>query len=153
MSSAIRRMLASVLCLCLCACTTVPRGGPVESELVSADVTQVAGASVYPVTRQSLSALAAWAPPPASVGPGWPARGTAGGGGLAPGDSLAITVWDNEANSLLVSPGARSATLPPTPVRADGTISVPYVGEVAVGGLDRGAAQALLQGRLEALSP
>jgi len=157
MGIACRQTLAIVLCILLAGCTT-PRGAGFQAEVLAAqDEGESAGLppdfSVHPVTRASLPQLAAW-PGTGQSGHSWIARQSQPASLIiAPGDILAISVWDTEDNSLLAGPGQRVAELANVQVSPAGAIFLPFVGEMKVSGMAVPTARAKIEEKLIASIP
>ncbi|MGR3712916.1 MAG: polysaccharide biosynthesis/export family protein [Shimia sp.] len=130
----------------------LPRGGPIASEIVGDSAPDDIAIEV--VTRASIRDIKNW---PATgwhghyhwferqVGPSTRV--------IRAGDLVTLTVWDNQENSLLLGPAERSTPLRPEEVALDGTIFVPYVDNIKVGGLTPQAARREIQGRLAPIAP
>lgn len=142
----------AVLSLALAACDALPRGAPVEREVteaVSGDVTDFA---VYPVTRDFLGVLAQW-PVTGERHLNWiPTSGGARTQVIASGDQLRLTVWDSADDSLLTN-GDPSAVIDALTVGPDGTIFMPYVGNVRVSGMSTQLARERLQQEIDIIAP
>lgn len=141
-----------ILCALLPACS-LPRGAAAEREILDAS-NKNRDFAVYPVTRASLPALAAWP----KTGPvnveNWPGRAPGGPGRvIAAGDRLDIVVWDNEENSLLTSPAQRSVNLTGVEVTPEGTVFMPYLENVHVAGMSPEAARRAIQTQMATLMP
>lgn len=152
-----KRLFPALLVLALAACS-LPRSAAMQSEILAGTQDEATRTiQVMPVTRETLPQLAAWPAPPQAIGGygAWPTGGlrTPDSMTIAPGDQLQITVWDNEENSLLTSPAAKSVGLTEMTVGNDGTIFMPYVGRVKVGGLGPEHAREQLQTSLAAALP
>lgn len=151
-----KRLLPMLLALALTGCA-LPRGAAMQSEILADSTTEARDLQVVPVTRATQASIAAW-PRPARSRAGhapWPRGGLRNPDGvtIASGDSLTMTVWDNEENSLLTAPTQKSAALTETTVAGDGTIFLPYVGKVEVRGLSADQARDRLQARLAEVLP
>jgi len=84
-----------------------------------------------------------------------------GSGGGAPeltigvGDQVVVTIFEAASGGLFsgdagsLGSGSKSISLPPQPVARNGTISVPYVGQVKVAGLTPAAVQAKIEAGLK----
>ena len=144
--------------LALAACNT-PRGAGFQSEVLAArevatdaNGNPVYDFSVYEITRASLPLI-----------DGWPgdARAMSWIGHQAqpqsliivPGDTLEITIWDAEENSLLTAPGQRVAKLDTVTVGTDGRIFLPFVGNMRVSGMAPETARARIQEMLVSTVP
>jgi len=135
-------------------CASLPRGAALESEIVSSAQQKEAGFAFYPVTRALMPVIAGWPELGEQAHSGWPAA-TPGAGGLivAPGDVVAVTVWDSENNSLLAAPQQRAADLGKMTVSPAGRIFVPYVGEVRIAGMSPESARAAIQQQVIEIAP
>lgn len=69
------------------------------------------------------------------------------------GDTLRLQIWDNSESSLLTTELERSVPLENVRVAANGTVFVPYVGNVSVVGLTPDLAREKLQAELERIAP
>ena len=159
--SIVRRAIAlglgAVLCAALAGCGTVPRGAGFQSEvLAAAGPGTGAGAdasgsvrdfAVVPVTRGTLAPVSAWP----VTGPGgydWIRRQEQPASMIiAAGDTLAVTVWDTEENSLLAGPGGRVAQIPDVRVSTAGSIFLPFVGNLTVAGMSEASARERIEER------
>lgn len=137
----------------LSGCAALPRGAPVQDEVLASTRGKDMGFAVYPVTRAFLDDYAHW-PSPLSPGPGWLARRR---GPASPvivaGDRLELTIWDSEENSLLTPPGQRMTRMTDVVVSPDGTIFLPYVDALHVAGMTPDTARAEIQKRLSSIVP
>ena len=145
-------ILAVAACLLLVSCS-LPRGAATKGEVVGEnaipdDVTMVE------VTRASVVDVAKW---PKAGWHGhyhWFSRVNGPSSKIIkPGDSVLLTIWDNQDNSLLLGPGDRSVQVRPVEVSSSGSIFVPYVDEVSVGGLTAEQAREQVQNRLTPIAP
>ena len=147
-----RFLTIAVITLALAACDALPRGAPVEREVVEAAAGEVADFSVYPVTRDFLPVLADW-PRTGERHLSWiPASGGAHTQVIATGDELRLTVWDSDADSLLTN-SSPSTVIEALSVSPDGTIFIPYVGDVRVAGMTAQLARIELQERIDVVAP
>lgn len=139
--------------LLLVGCVSLPRGAPIEAEVIGDADDPAADFAVYPVSRAFLPTLKTW---PETGRRAYPWIGHSRGGAapiIRPGDRLDITVWDSGENSLLITPGQRAVNLTAITVSPDGTVFLPYIGEVLVSGRTPDAARAEIQSRLETIIP
>lgn len=142
--------MALVLALPLAGCTSFPRGAGLASEILAtpatdADGTSEDGFSIEPVTRERLDSLSRWAAP--AELPWAPRNPQPGARVIAPGDKIALTVWNTEDNSLLTVPGQRSVSLGEVRVPDSGAIFLPWLGELHLAGLTGEAARARIEAR------
>ncbi|MGY6411679.1 MAG: polysaccharide biosynthesis/export family protein [Alkalilacustris sp.] len=143
---------AVVLLAALGACGSLPRTAAVQGEILRDAGREGRDIAVVPVTRAGLATLAAWPAPapahdwlPRSAGPETPL--------IRPGDQLVLTVWDNNPNSLLTGDGQRQVQIDGLPVSPQGTVFVPYLDEIAVGGQTPDQARRRIQEQLDAILP
>jgi polysaccharide export outer membrane protein len=152
----LKRLTPAILVLVLAGCA-LPRGAAMQSEIIAGSDKETRDFQVVSVTRDTVDALAGWDLPP-QAHPGhaaWPRNGlrSPDSAAIATGDLLAVTIWDNEENSLLTSPSQKSTQLTQVAVAGDGTVFLPYVGKVAVRGLSPDQARESLQTALSTTLP
>ncbi|MCB5200683.1 polysaccharide biosynthesis/export family protein [Loktanella sp. TSTF-M6] len=152
MNVIMRTALLTVLTAGLAACNA-PRGAGFQSEVLAASSTQVSDVdgtpvydfSVFSVTRDSLPVLQAW-PSNNTDRMSWISHQAQPQSMIiTPGDTLAITIWDAEENSLLTAPGQRVAQLQNVKVGPDGRIFLPFVGNMRVSGMAPDTARTRIQ--------
>jgi polysaccharide biosynthesis/export protein len=138
---------ALILLAALAACGSLPRGAALQSEVLA--VAEAEGGAdpipadfgVVPVTRSTLLTIAEW-PAPGVGGYPWIERQAQPASLLIqPGDTLTVTVWDADENSLLSGPGQRAVTLQEMQVSSSGEIFLPFVGSIRVQGLSQASAR------------
>ncbi|MGR3485471.1 MAG: polysaccharide biosynthesis/export family protein [Paracoccaceae bacterium] len=143
--------------LALGGCTALPRGaalqGEVLAEATDGDVATVPDFGVEQVRRETLPLYAAWPAVGVEAMP-WISRDArAPARVIAPGDTVAITVWNPSENGLLNSPGERAVQLPEMRVSSSGSIFLPYVGDVRIRGMSPERARAVVQDRYLSTAP
>ncbi len=140
-------------CVALAGCG-LPRGAGFQSEVLAASNANTAADgeepvydfSVYEVNRETLPVLQGWpatgdAPLPWIVAQEQPASLL-----IAPGDTVQLTIWDAEENSIF---GATGVTpLQPASVSSDGRIFVPYIGDLRVSGMSPSTARERIEEEL-----
>lgn len=147
-----RIALCAVVSMALAACDALPRGAAVEREIVEVVQGEVADFAVYPVTRAFLPTVAEW-PATGERHLRWiPTSGGARTQVIAAGDQLRLTVWDSADDSLLTD-GAASTVINALTVAPDGTIFIPYVGNVRVSGMTAQLARQHLQEEIDVVAP
>lgn len=148
----IRIVVFAVLSLALAGCDALPRSAPVEREVTEVASGEVADFAVYPVSRDFLGVLAEW-PATGERHLNWiPTSGGARTQVIASGDQLQLTVWDSADDSLITN-GDPSAVIDALTVGPDGTIFVPYVGNVRVAGMSTQLARERLQEEIDIIAP
>lgn len=146
-------MLGGFAVLGLSACGT-PRGAPTQREVLAQPDAEGADFTLEIVNRNRLPLYPGLGPRNGSANTDWPAGGIAPSDQvLAPGDRLALRIWDPEDSSLIASVEAPFADVANVVVTASGNVSLPYIDEVQVGGLTAESARIRLQERLTAIIP
>ncbi len=146
-----RKATILILALFLAACS-LPRGAALQSEVIAAADEPDAPFSVYPVTRDTVGLFAKW--PRTVLYHNWLTnpRG-ASSPIIRAGDRLDLVIWDNSENSLLLSPGQKVVDIQNVQVTNGGTIFMPYLDEVYVGGQTPDGARKIIQERLGEILP
>lgn len=133
---------------------TVPRTAALPSEILRETRQQESDFQVIPVTRAAMAEIAAWPRTAGAVRHDWI------GAGLQPatrpiraGDTLTISIWDSQPDSLLTAKNERVVDLQNVVVAPSGRIFVPYVGEFTIAGMDAEAARRELQQRMGPIVP
>jgi len=154
----LRRIITVSAVAGLAACAQMPASGPTVKAVVDADSAQANTYVVIDLTPSILQKLAAQveAPPAQTSLLGW--MPTPAPQRIGTGDSVTVTIWEAGAGGLFffgggsgqtlgapaASSGARFLTLPAQTVDLNGSISVPYAGQVTVAGLTPADAQSLI---------
>lgn len=148
-----RFLLVLPLVLLLSACT-LPRGAAIQSEVTRNANAEDATFSVVSVTRDSIDRLQAW---PVT---GWAGQyhwfsGTRGPKSniIRAGDTVDLVIWDNQETSLLTASLQKNVTMSGLVVSPAGTIFVPYVDEVQIGGQTPETARETIASKLEMVVP
>jgi polysaccharide export outer membrane protein len=148
-----RHILWIVLGLALAACGTLPRGAAIQAEITRGADKPEADFAVYPVSKSFLPSVAAW-PTTGERQYAWLSHSSGSTAQIIrPGDTVDVTIWDSGENSLLMSPGQRNADLSGLRVSENGSIFLPYVGQVHVADRTPDSARQLLQRQLESVVP
>lgn len=157
-----RSGLALCAVVLLAACGSLPRGSGLQSEVLATrtaagqsatDDTYPTDFAVEPITRESIARYAGW--PAQSQGRrfSWPQDQGGQSAGINAGDSVSISVWVSEENSLLTAPGQRVVELAPMVVSPAGKVFLPYVGEITLAGKSQEAARAAIEAAYVAIAP
>ena len=140
-------------CLVLAACDDLPRGAGIEREVLNPEDESAAGFAVYPITRAFLPSVAEW-PLTGERRRGWISSSQGSSGRvIRTGDTVEIVIWDSSDNSLLTSPGQRQVVMPEMRVSPAGSIFLPYVGAVRIGGSSPERARQRVQDAIAAVAP
>ena len=145
------------LVLLVAGCGSFPRGSALQSEVldqttadpvIAADGTELAAPTEFAVETVSRDRLGVYADWPA-VGErdlGWIARVDQPNNRIiAPGDTVAVSIWSTEDNGLLTIPGQRFVALPPIRVSPGGEIFLPYIGQIRISGMAPETARARIE--------
>lgn len=137
-----------------CARGRLPGGAPVSEEILKEADAETADFALYPVTRAFLPTVAQWPPTGKQENLSW--IGSSQGAKtqiIQPGDKLTLRIWDSSDNSLLTSLDEKMVQLQDVTVASNGSIFMPYVGNISVIGLTPDLAREELQSALEAIVP
>lgn len=148
-----QNLLITILaCIALAGCS-LPRGAPVSGEILDGAESETADFAVVNVDGASVEAIRGW--PSGFSGTssaGWLSAQSGKPSDLAVGDHLDITVWDLGEASLMVAPGQRFTVLPTVNVAQDGTVFIPYAGNVHIAGMSLSEAREAIEQALAKLS-
>ncbi|MFC3612578.1 polysaccharide biosynthesis/export family protein [Lutimaribacter marinistellae] len=146
-------MASAVLFLSSCS-DSLPGGAPVSNEILKEAGEETADFAFYPVTRAFLPIVHQWPPTGKQENLSW--IGNTRGAKtqiIQPGDRLTLAIWDSSENSLLTSIQQKNVNLENVIVASNGTIFMPYVGNISVIGMTPDLAREELQASLEAIVP
>ena len=151
-------LFAALTCLVPAACTDLPRGAPLQSQVLRDARSETRTFAVYPVTDRFLHYLANWPAPEMDArdrdGHGWiPRTGGTNASVIAAGDAIDLTVWTSDENALLTTPGQRAVNIEGATVSPGGTIFVPYLGAASVAGSSVETARSGIQRQFEEILP
>lgn len=145
-----------LLCLVLAATTascSPPRGSALSSQILTGADAPDSDFQVIAVTKANVAALAQW-PGRAQPGGGWIGHKRGPGSSvLKSGDVVDITIWDSQENSLLVPTGQKNIVLSATNVSEKGTVFIPYVGDIVIGGQSVDQARRTIEQRIGTAAP
>ncbi len=136
----VNRCVAVIACVALAGCG-LPRGAGFQSEVLAASNANTAAEgeepvydfAVYEVNRETLPVLQGWPATGDATLPWIVAQEQPASLSIAAGDTVQVTIWDAEENSIF---GAAGVTpLQPEVVSANGRIFVPYIGDLRVSGM------------------
>lgn len=148
-----RGLLLGAAAVSLSGCA-VARGAPTRNEVIAGAGSEDAGFFLELVTRERLSLYPRWGHDPYLAQTGWPGSGRPlSDQRLAPGDELILRIWDAEETSLITASDAPFSDLSNVTVTNDGTVTLPYINTVQVGGLTAEAARERLQEQLTSITP
>lgn len=136
------------------ACESVPRGSGLQSEVLETRTASGKSAvndalpqdfAVEPITRDSLGRFSSWPSRTQGRSYSWPSDHGARARQINPGDTISISIWVSEDNSLLTAPGQRVAEMPPMTVSPGGQVFLPYIGQIDLSGKSQERARAAIE--------
>ena len=151
-----RRGIVALLAasLVLAGCATAPRGALLQAEIMRGSDTAEATYSVVPVTQADLHRIAAWPGPGTNERFHWPDRSQSQPARiLRSGDTVNLTIWDSQDNSLLAAGGQRAVPVTGLVISPEGAIFVPYIDAVKISGMTPEQARSDIQSRLAPIAP
>ncbi len=153
-SSGLFARLPVLAALVFVAACDLPRGGPQANEIVAGAEDPEATFEVQPVTRDTLPVFAEWPVSSPMALDGW----IEGSGGslsqiIEAGDTIDLTVWDNEERSLLTNGNQKVVELSNLVVSPSGTVFLPYVSEVYIAKMTPDDARAAIQDKMVMIVP
>ena len=141
----------AVMVASLAACG-LPRSGPNKSEIYSGSVLESGDAFV--VSVNSVVTRATSVTPTLGFGPGFVNAGLMGSDIIAPGDTLALTIFENVRDDpLLGNTGQRVSQLQSIQVDGQGYIFIPYAGRVMAAGQTPEGLRDLITRKLDPQTP
>lgn len=158
------------LVLLLAGCGNLPRGAGLQREVLAhgskastttdagtdagkADLAEPTEFAVEPITKDSLARYASW-PEVGGHHLAWVKRVNQPNNRIiAPGDTVTVTIWNTEDNSLLTPPGQRSVNLPPVRVSSTGQVFLPYIGQKKISGMSPEHARSEIEKAYAAVTP
>ena len=143
--------LATVFAVGAC---TLPRGAAIQGEVIRNQDDENAAFAVVPIKSANIDQIRKW---PAT---GWAGHyhwfsGTRGPKSniIRAGDLIDLVIWDNQETSLLTSSTDKNVQMTGLRVSPSGSIFVPYINEVPVGGSTPERAREMIEERLEIVVP
>ena len=146
--------LTLISTLALTGCGRLPGGAPASEEILKQADDAAPEFAIYRVTRAFLPTVAQWPATGKQERLGW--IGHSHGARtqiIQPGDTLTLRVWDSSDNSLLTSAQEKVVQLSDVEVAANGSVFMPYVGNISVIGLTPDLAREQMQSALEIIVP
>ncbi len=132
---------------------SLPRGAALSSEVLREQDAKDPSFSVVTVSRSNVAQVASWPATGWSGSYNWiSAKSGPNSAAIRSGDFIKLIIWDSQENSLLTAGNQKEVALAPVEVSADGTIFVPYLGDIVVNGLTPSAARELVQKAMEPIA-
>lgn len=136
------------------ACGRLPGGAPASEEILEESNQENAGFALYEVNRAFLPTVQHWPRTGKEERLNWLSAGRGPKTQIIqPGDILNMQIWDSNDNSLLTSIEQKNVPLQGMRVSSNGSVFMPYVGEVNVNGLTPLMAREKLQTAMEVIVP
>ena len=145
------RGVAIVVTLGAVAACGIPSSGPNKSQIFSGSVLEQGDAFILTVDDR-VNAIASVAPA-LGFSAGFRNAATLGSDTIAPGDVLALTIWENVDDGLLVQTGQNATVLEEVQVDGSGFIFVPYAGRIRAAGNSPEAIRRIISNKLADQTP
>jgi polysaccharide export outer membrane protein len=143
--------MLAVAGLALVAACGLPRSGPTRGEIFAGSVLREGDAFVLTVDDR-INRIAG-VTPALGFSAGFQDAGLLGSDTIQPGDVLALTIWENVDDGLLVPAGQNATVLEEVQVDGAGNIFVPYAGRIRAAGNTPEAVRRLISEQLEEQTP
>ncbi len=143
--------VAIVVTLGAVAACGVPSSGPNKSQIFSGSVLEQGDAFILTVDDR-VNAIAS-VTPALGFSAGFRNAATLGSDTIAPGDVLALTIWENVDDGLLVPTGQNATVLEEVQVDGSGFIFVPYAGRIRAAGNSPEAIRRIISNKLADQTP
>jgi polysaccharide biosynthesis/export protein len=154
MAISIKPLLLAGLLLGLAACGRLPASGPASNEIIDQVQEDNGEFAIYRVNRAFLPTARQWPATGQQERLAWIPNSQGGRSQIIqPGDTLNLRIWDSGENSLLTSDLERVVPLEEVRVASNGSVFLPYVGNISVIGLTPDLARKQLQRDLEVIVP
>lgn len=149
-----RRCIGAVAIAVVVGGCALPRGAAIQSEILKNSDDENPQFAVYPVTKTFLPRYSKWPRTGGVSRYSWVSkqRGPIGRV-ILPSDKVSLSIWDSDENSLLTAREQKVAQLQTMSVSTNGSVFVPYVGSIRIGGMTESGAREKIQEALLAVSP
>ncbi len=145
-----RAVIAAALVASVSACG-LPRSGPNKKEIFAGSVLNEGDAFIIAVNDRVTAATGVTQ----SLGftQSFISAGVVGSDTINPGDTLALTIWENVDDGLLANQGANATVLNQVQVDGAGFIFVPYAGRIKAAGNSPEAIRRIITEKLDTQTP
>jgi len=152
--NALRLALCVLVLPLLVGACSMPRGAALQSEVLRGTNDPEADVQVLAITREALVDIQAWPVARPELRHRWVTTGAAPTARIIrAGDSVSLSIWDNQPDSLLTSGSDRNVDMQELPVSASGRIFLPYIGELRIAGMSAELARREIQREITAIVP
>ncbi len=145
------RGIAVLAVATLVASCGLPRTGPTQNEIFAGSVLREGDAFILTVDDR-VNAIAGVSPALAFA-QSFTSAGVVGSDTIHPGDTLAISIWENVDDGLIVPATSNSTRLEEVQVDGQGFIYVPYAGRIRAAGNPPEAVRSLIADKLAEQTP
>ena len=145
------RGIAVLAAAALVASCGLPRTGPTQNEIFAGSVLREGDAFILTVDDR-VNAIAGVSPALAFA-QSFTSAGVVGSDTIHPGDTLAISIWENVDDGLIVPATSNSTRLEEVQVDGQGFIYVPYAGRIRAAGNPPEAVRSLIADKLAEQTP
>ena len=149
-SRGLRYAALAVLVTALAGCG-LPRSGPTKREIFAGSVQRKGDSFVVAVNDRVARATAVV--PALGFSSDFVNVGPVGSDTIQPGDTLALTIWENVDEGLLVAQGVNQTVLTEIQVDGAGNIFVPYAGKIHAAGNSPDAVRRIITEKLDPQTP
>lgn len=149
-SRRVRSCALALVVLALAGCG-LPRSGPTKGEILASSVERKGESHIVPV--DSRVARLTNVVPPLGFSSSFTSAGQIGSDTIAPGDVLALTIWENVDSGLLSGQASNATALTEVQVDGNGNIFVPYAGTIRAAGNSPEAVRRIITEKLEGQTP
>lgn len=151
---ALRLIVAFALVPLLVTACSLPRGAALQSEVLRGTDDPEADVQVIAITRETLAEIRDWPIARPELRHRWVTTGAAATARIIrAGDSVTLSIWDSQPDSLLTTGDDRNVDMQQIPVSASGRIFVPYIGELRIAGMSAELARREIQREITAIVP
>lgn len=150
-ASSVARAAAFCLLLASLVGCTLPRSGPNKEEIYEGSVQRQGDAFIITVNDRVTRATSLV--PSLGFSQSFQNAGVLGSDTISPGDTLALTIWENSDVPLLGQEGTNSTVLSEVQVDGTGHIFVPYAGRVRAAGNTPEALRQIITEKLDTQTP
>lgn len=145
---------AAMVCGLVLAGCSLPRGAPMQGELLAGTDAADSPIQVVAVSRADVDRLRGWPAVGGELRHRWPTAGAAVvERRIRAGDRISLAIWDSQPDSLVAAAGQRVVPIQNMAVSGSGSIFVPYAGDVRIAGQTADEARATLQSALAGSVP
>ncbi|WP_197431081.1 polysaccharide biosynthesis/export family protein [Aliiruegeria sabulilitoris] len=145
------RIAALFLVVCAVGACGLPRSGPGKKEIFSGSVMKEGDAFVVSVNDRVTRATSVT--PVLGFSSDFLNAGQVGSDTIRPGDTLALTIWENVDDGLLADQGNSATLLEEVQVDGSGFIFVPYAGRIKASGNTPERLRQIITEKLDAQTP